>query len=194
MSLEESMIYGPESPIPVYFSHWNPELEVILEDVQDGFITDEKAASAAEALFNSISASGYQVVVSSSQAVPKTDVKVATLHGKLTGTGAEDRLPTIALVAHYDSLGAASVRQLFHIDFHQLHIVAISNDENNFYRNCHLEQRVTRLDWQCSSSSPGYFQCSIRWVGRGRDIILFSLWPELVNWTTKVARNGWKNS
>ena len=109
MALEESMIYGPETPIPVYFTEWNPELQTILEDVEHGFITDEKAGSAAEALFNSISASGYQVVVSTSQAVAKTDVKVATLQGKLTGTGAEDKLPTIALVAHYDSTGVAPV-------------------------------------------------------------------------------------
>lgn len=109
MELEESVLYGPETPIPVYFTHWNPELQVILEDVEHGFITDEKAGSAAEALFNSISASGYQVVVTTSQAVAKTDVKVATLHGKLTGTGAEDKLPTIALVAHYDSTGIVPV-------------------------------------------------------------------------------------
>lgn len=109
MALEESMIYGPETPIPVYFTQWNPELQVILEDVEHGFITDEKAGFAAEALFSSISASGYQVVVSTGQAVAKTDVKVATLQGKLTGTGAEDKLPTIAVVAHYDSTGVATV-------------------------------------------------------------------------------------
>jgi hypothetical protein len=109
MSLEDSMIHGPETLIPVYFVHWNPELQVILQDVEHGFITDDKAGSAAEALLNSISASGYQVVVSTSQPIAKNDIKVATLQGKLTGTGAEDKLPTIALVAHYDSNGVAPV-------------------------------------------------------------------------------------
>ncbi|XP_031849029.1 BOS complex subunit ncln [Nomia melanderi] len=107
MSLEESMIFGPETVIPVYFATWHPDLQTILDDLSNGFITDEKAGSAAEAMFNSISASGYQVVVPSGQALLKTDVKVATLHGKLAGTRAEEKLPTIALVTHYDSTGVA---------------------------------------------------------------------------------------
>ncbi|KOX71148.1 Nicalin-1 [Melipona quadrifasciata] len=107
MSLEESMMFGPETTIPVYFTSWHPDLQTILDDLSNGFITDEKAGSAAEAMFNSISASGYQVVVATGQALAKTDVKVATLHGKLTGTGAEEKLPTIALVTHYDSAGVA---------------------------------------------------------------------------------------
>lgn len=112
MSLEESMMFGPETTIPVYFTSWHPDLQTILDDLSNGFITDEKAGSAAEAMFNSISASGYQVVVATGQALAKTDVKVATLHGKLTGTGAEEKLPTIALVTHYDSIGVAPVSML----------------------------------------------------------------------------------
>ncbi|XP_025156888.1 nicalin-1 isoform X1 [Harpegnathos saltator] len=107
MNLEESMMYGSETMIPVYFVLWHSDLQTILDDIAEGFITDEKAGSAAEAMYNSISASGYQVVVASGQALPKTDVKVATLHGKLTGTGAEEKLPTIAIVTHYDSAGIA---------------------------------------------------------------------------------------
>lgn len=109
MNLEESMIYGPETMIPVYFSLWHPNLQMILDDIAGGFITDEKAGTAAEAMYNSISASGYQVVVAVGQALPKTDVKIATLHGKLTGTGVEEKLPTIAIVSYYDSAGVAPV-------------------------------------------------------------------------------------
>lgn len=106
------MMYGSETMIPVYFSLWHPELQMILDDIAGGFITDEKAGSAAEAIYNSISASGYQVVVTTGQALPKTDVKVATLHGKLTGTGTEEKLPTIAIVTHYDSTGVVPVSLL----------------------------------------------------------------------------------
>jgi len=112
MNLEEAMMYGSETMIPVYFALWHPNLQTILDDIADGFITDEKAGTAAEAMYNSISASGYQVVVTTTQALPKTDVKVATLHGKLTGTGAEEKLPTIAIVTHYDSIGIAPVSLL----------------------------------------------------------------------------------
>ncbi|XP_070154694.1 BOS complex subunit NCLN [Polyergus mexicanus] len=107
INLEAFMIYGSETMIPVYFALWHPDLQIILDDIADGFITDEKAGSAAEAMYNSISASGYQVVVATGQALPKTDIKVATLHGKLTGTGAEEKLPTIAIVTYYDSAGVA---------------------------------------------------------------------------------------
>ncbi|XP_076167862.1 BOS complex subunit ncln [Ptiloglossa arizonensis] len=107
MNLEECMMFGPETAIPVYFASWHPDLQTILNDLANGFITDEKAGSAAEAMFNSISASGYQVVVPTGQALAKTDVKIATLHGKLTGTRTEEKLPTIALVTHYDSIGVA---------------------------------------------------------------------------------------
>ncbi|XP_076625418.1 BOS complex subunit ncln [Colletes latitarsis] len=107
MSLEECMMFGPETMIPVYFASWHPDLQTILDDLASGFIMDEKTGSAAEAMFNFISASGYQVVVPTGQALAKSDVKVATLHGKLTGTRAEEKLPTIALVTHYDSTGVA---------------------------------------------------------------------------------------
>ena len=109
MALEESMIYGPETTIPVYFTHWNSELEVILNDLAQSFTGDEKTGSAMEAMINSISASGYQAVVASGQAIAKTDAKVATIHGKLTGSGAEEKIPTLAIVAHYDSSGVAPV-------------------------------------------------------------------------------------
>lgn len=112
MNLEEAMMYGSETMIPIYFALWHPNLQTILDDIADGFITDEKAGTAAEAMYNSISASGYQVVVTTAQALPKTDVKVATLHGKLTGTGAEEKLPTVAIVTHYDSMGVAPVSLL----------------------------------------------------------------------------------
>ncbi|CAK9823499.1 ncl1 [Anthophora retusa] len=107
MSLEESMLLRPEITIPVYFASWHPNLQTILDDLSNEFVTDERAGSAAEAMFNSIYASGYQVVVGSGPALAKRDVKVTTLHGKLTGTGAEEKLPTIVLVAHYDSAAVA---------------------------------------------------------------------------------------
>ena len=86
-------------------------MQVILDDVAHGFITDEKAGTAAEAMLNSISASGYQVVVNTGQAQIRNDVKVSTLQGKLTGTGSEEKMPTIAIVAHYDSSGIATVNR-----------------------------------------------------------------------------------
>lgn len=106
------MMYGSETTIPIYFALWHPDLQTILNDIANGFVTDEKAGSAAEAMYNSITASGYQVVVATGQALPKMDMKVATLHGKLTGFNTGEKLPTIAIVTHYDSTGVAPVSLL----------------------------------------------------------------------------------
>ncbi|GLH07945.1 Nicalin [Gryllus bimaculatus] len=58
-------------------------------------------------LFSCISANGYQIVIGTNQATAKQDINVATIQGKLSGYGVEEKLPTIALVAHYDSFGVA---------------------------------------------------------------------------------------
>jgi len=57
-----------------------------------------------------VSANGYQIVVNTHQAHARTDVAVANIQGKLSGHGMEEKLPTVAIVAHYDSYGVAPVR------------------------------------------------------------------------------------
>ncbi|XP_015126473.1 nicalin [Diachasma alloeum] len=108
LSLEVSMESSGETTIPVYFSPWNSDLQTILNDLEHGLITDAKANSELQNLINSISASGYQVIVATGQPMPKTDVKIATIQGKLAGAGVEEKLPTVALVAHYDSSSVAT--------------------------------------------------------------------------------------
>lgn len=61
------------------------------------------------ALFSSATANGFQMVVNGPQAKVKHDFKVANIQGKLSGFGIEEQLPTIAIVAHYDSYGVAPV-------------------------------------------------------------------------------------
>ncbi|CAG5083844.1 Similar to ncl1: Nicalin-1 (Danio rerio) [Cotesia congregata] len=77
-----------------------------IDQQQVGFSTNNngvKTSSEIQSLIDIVSASGYQVIVSAGQPIPRNDVKIATIHGRLSGTGAEDKLPTIALVAYYDS-------------------------------------------------------------------------------------------
>lgn len=110
MSLEESMMSESETVIPVYFVKWNPQLQIILNNVEQISESQDRMQSGTKALFDSISTSNYHVVVSASQAIPKTDFRIATMYGKLAGTGTEDKLPSIVLVANYDSLGIAPVK------------------------------------------------------------------------------------
>ncbi|GLH07943.1 Nicalin-1 [Gryllus bimaculatus] len=93
LQLEEVMM-KQEVLIPVYFAEWSQELDSIVNDLS-------------HILFSCISANGYQIVIGTNQATAKQDINVATIQGKLSGYGVEEKLPTIALVAHYDSFGVA---------------------------------------------------------------------------------------
>lgn len=118
MEIEEDLL-SQEIFIPVYFASWTYELQSIIDDVSTSIVTNEKAGSAAEALFDTISANGYQIVISASQPSARTDVNIANIQGKLSGQGVEENLPTIAVVAHYDSFGAAPVSNMhFDVYFH----------------------------------------------------------------------------
>lgn len=103
----EDLMLGQEVPIPVYFTMWTPELQNMIEDISSRQKSEEKQESALHSIMNSVSANGYQIVVNINQAVARTDVTVANIQGKLSGYGVEDKLPTVAIVAYYDSFGIA---------------------------------------------------------------------------------------
>ncbi|XP_063242605.1 BOS complex subunit NCLN [Bacillus rossius redtenbacheri] len=104
--LEEAMLYQ-EVSIPVYFVEWASTLQTIVNDVASSYMKDDRSTTAVEALVHSIAANGYQIVVSTSQPSPRSDVNIATIQGKLPGFGVEEKLPTVAVVAHYDSFAVA---------------------------------------------------------------------------------------
>ncbi|XP_046999484.1 nicalin [Schistocerca americana] len=106
LELERAML-EQEVPIPVYFIEWTKAIQTVLENLARSYSSDERSISAAEAMLNAVSASGYQVVIASGQASVKGDINIATVQGKLSGYGVEEKLPTIAIVAHYDSFGVA---------------------------------------------------------------------------------------
>ncbi|KAK6643166.1 hypothetical protein RUM43_004669 [Polyplax serrata] len=106
IEIEEELL-SQELFIPTYFAFWTPQLQNILNDVSFSMLASEKASTAAEAFLDAISANGYQVVISANQASARNDVHIANIQGKLSGQGVEENLPTIAIVAHYDSFGVA---------------------------------------------------------------------------------------
>ncbi|KAG8274869.1 hypothetical protein J6590_098363, partial [Homalodisca vitripennis] len=137
MDLEKVML-SQEVFIPVYFATWTPELQDIVDDVANSMVTDEKAGTAAQALLNSVSANGYQIVINTNKAVPKTDVHIASIQGKLIGHGVEDKMPTIAIVAHYDSFGVAPLNILL-LDGSSSHAT---------YRRVALPRILLQWEWQ----------------------------------------------
>ncbi|XP_066142416.1 BOS complex subunit NCLN [Euwallacea fornicatus] len=103
--LENKMLYEQETSIPVYFTKYNPTLEEIITELSTTVDISNKKKSAFDALFSSIAANGYQIVISSGTPIVKTDTKIATIHGHLTGYRTDGKVPTIAIVTHYDSFG-----------------------------------------------------------------------------------------
>merc|ERR1712166_90278 len=84
------------TPIPVYFAFKGSEVAEIYDRVAAAGSTSD----------------GYQLMVSNPEARPISPVHAVNIQGWLPGVGADhgaaaDHLPTLAIVAHYDTFGVA---------------------------------------------------------------------------------------
>ncbi|KAH1008079.1 hypothetical protein HUJ04_005225 [Dendroctonus ponderosae] len=107
LMLEQKMIYEQETSIPVYFTKYNNVIDNIVTELSTNVDARNKKKSAAETLFSSIAANGYQIVISAGTPTARTDTKIATIYGHLAGYRPDGKVPTIAIVTHYDSFGVA---------------------------------------------------------------------------------------
>lgn len=111
-----------EISIPVYFSKYNGELSDIIDDIS----ADAKDArggqpreSALSELVNSVSANGYQILVSGATHLPNKQSKLPIIHGELApvrntknadaNTELNYKLPLIIVAAHLDTFGLINV-------------------------------------------------------------------------------------
>lgn len=106
IALETSML-SQEVSIPVYYTHSSQELLNIHREISTDLSGNEKSKSAAEAMLGSVAGNLYQVVINTKTPSVKADIKLATIQGNLIGKSSEGKLPTIAIVAHYDAYGIA---------------------------------------------------------------------------------------
>lgn len=104
MELEPEML-ATETIVPVYFALEDEELLSIYAQTLTSS-SSQGSSSAAEVLLHTATANGFQMVTSGAQSKAVTDWAITSLEGRLAGVGGED-LPTIVLVAHYDSFGIA---------------------------------------------------------------------------------------
>lgn len=104
MELEPEML-STETIIPVYFAMEDDELLSIYTQTLTSS-TSQGSLSAAEVLLHTATANGFQMVTSGAQSKAVSDWAITSLEGRLAGVGGED-LPTIVVVAHYDSFGVA---------------------------------------------------------------------------------------
>jgi hypothetical protein len=105
MELEQGLLEEPIN-IPVYFIYEDSNARKVYNDISVATTSDE-ASSAAAALFDIFSTQGYQIVTAGSESKPIKDVVIPNIQGKLVGYGVEEQLPTIAIIAHYDTYGIA---------------------------------------------------------------------------------------
>nr|XP_028569313.1 nicalin isoform X4 [Podarcis muralis] len=104
MEIEPEML-AMETIVPVYFAEEDDDLLSIYEQTQAASAS-QGSASAAEVLLHTATANGFQMVTSGAQSKAVSDWLITSVEGRLTGLGGED-LPTIVVVAHYDSFGVA---------------------------------------------------------------------------------------
>ncbi|KAM4810409.1 BOS complex subunit NCLN [Rhinophrynus dorsalis] len=104
MDIEPEML-SMETQVPVYFAVEDAELLSIYEQTLAASAS-QGTSSAAEVLLHTATANGFQMVTSGTQSKAVSDWLITSVEGRLAGLGAED-LPTIAIVAHYDSFGVA---------------------------------------------------------------------------------------
>ncbi|XP_029639648.1 nicalin [Octopus sinensis] len=110
---EKERLYGlerdlllEETNVPVFFAYESEALSNIYIDVKH-LSTGDQAPSALEALLSAASANGFQMVVSGAQAKALPDFQITNIQGRLAGYGIEEQLPSVIIVAHYDSMGIA---------------------------------------------------------------------------------------
>ncbi|KAL1403352.1 hypothetical protein pipiens_005701 [Culex pipiens pipiens] len=114
--LEQAMM-AQEISIPVYFSR-NPKLDEIINDITKTTTvsaqqkSSQQRESAISEILGSISANGYQIVVSGTSHNPNKQSKIPIIQGELTPSGAgklktdgDGKLPLIILTAHLDTFG-----------------------------------------------------------------------------------------
>ncbi|XP_056614058.1 BOS complex subunit ncln isoform X1 [Triplophysa dalaica] len=104
MELEPELL-ATETAVPVYFALEDEELLSIYHQTQISS-SGQGSSSAAEVLIHTATANGFQMVTSGAQSKAVSDWAITSLEGRLTGSGGEE-LPSIVLVAHYDSFGVA---------------------------------------------------------------------------------------
>ncbi|CAN6983937.1 unnamed protein product [Brassica oleracea var. botrytis] len=98
--LEKLLVHG-NIPFPVYFAFENEETDAMLADVKKNDALGQQATA---------TTGGYKLVISVSERRKIASPTITNIQGWLPGSRAEgdsNQLPTIAIVASYDTFGAA---------------------------------------------------------------------------------------
>ncbi|XP_042378944.1 nicalin-like [Zingiber officinale] len=100
LSKLEHLLIHANLPYPVYFAHEDDKINEVLPDVQRGDGTGQPASA---------TTGGFKLVVSTSEPKKLSSPTITNIQGWLPGLKGDgtSQLPTIAVVASYDTFGAA---------------------------------------------------------------------------------------
>ncbi|KAM8960968.1 BOS complex subunit ncln-like [Pelodytes ibericus] len=105
MDRELDLLYN-ETLLPIYFTLEESEVLTIYEETKAVSLS-QRSSSALEVMVGMVMGSGFQMTTSEGQSKPLANSAIVTLEGHLAGRGDNEELPTVVIVAHYDSFGAA---------------------------------------------------------------------------------------
>ncbi|KAM4808393.1 BOS complex subunit NCLN-like [Rhinophrynus dorsalis] len=94
------------SLLPVYFALEDEQVLTIYEESK-AISQSLRSSTALEVLLGTVTGSGFQMTTGEMQSKPISSSVIVTLEGLLAGQGEAEELPIVAIVAHYDSFGAA---------------------------------------------------------------------------------------
>ncbi|XP_053555624.1 nicalin-1-like [Bombina bombina] len=95
-----------ETFLPIYFALEDTEVLDIYHESK-AVSQSLRSSSALEVMIGMVTGSGFQMTTEEAQSKPIRNPAIVTLEGQLAGQGNVLELPTVAIVAHYDSSGAA---------------------------------------------------------------------------------------
>lgn len=102
----EMEILRNETLLPVYFTLEDPDLLEMYEESRAVSLS-LTASSALEVMIGMVMGSGFQMTTSELQSKPIKSPVMVTLEGQLSGLEEAEEPPTVVVVAHYDTFGAA---------------------------------------------------------------------------------------
>ncbi|KAG6511649.1 hypothetical protein ZIOFF_029724 [Zingiber officinale] len=107
LSKLEHLLIHANLPYPVYFAHEDDKINEVLPDVQRGDGTGQPASATTGGL--ELMTHSFKLVVSTSEPKKLSSPTITNIQGWLPGLKGDgtSQLPTIAVVASYDTFGAA---------------------------------------------------------------------------------------
>ncbi|OCU02851.1 nicalin-1 [Xenopus laevis] len=102
----ESQMLRNDTWLPIYFALEQEELLWLYEESKS-VSQSLSSSSALQVIFGLVMGNGFQMVTGETQSQPMSNAAIVTIEGQLRGRGDPGELPTVVIVAHYDSAGAA---------------------------------------------------------------------------------------